>query len=104
METEALGDRGAIGGLEVRTPVLWSGDSRIPGQAYALGFVEGAVLDVQEPLSSQKARSTLTSAGLGLRWKGKGFGLNMDLAVPFKATNNTQARDVRVHARFSYDF
>ena len=104
LETEALGDRGAIGGLELRTPSLWAAESRIPGQAYALGFVEGAFLDVLEPLDSQAARTTLASTGLGLRWKGKGFGLNLDLALPFKATNNTQARDARVHARFSYDF
>lgn len=104
LETEALGDRGAVGSLEMRTPTLWKSESSIPGQAYLLGFVDGAYLDVQEPLASQTARTTLASAGLGMRWKGKGFGLNVDLALPFKATSNTQARDARVHARLSYDF
>lgn len=104
LETEALGDRGVIGGLEVRTPSLWSAESNIPGQAHLLGFVEGAFLDVQEPLESQAARTYLASSGLGLRWTGRGFGLNLDWALPFKATANTQARDGRVHARLSYDF
>lgn len=104
LETEALGDRGAIGGLELRTPSLWSVESGIPGQAYALAFTEGAYLDVQEPLDSQTARTYLASGGLGLRWKGRGFSMNMDVALPFKGTSNTRARDPRVHARLSYDF
>ena len=104
LETEALGDRGALGGLEVRTPTLWSGESSIPGQAYLIGFLEGAVLEVLEALPGQRTRTTLASSGLGIRWKGRGYSLNMDWALPFKATNNTQARDARVHAELSYEF
>lgn len=104
LETEVLGDRGAVGSLELRTPALWKSASGIPGQAYALGFVEGAFLDVVDPLSTQKSRATLASAGFGLRWRGKGFSLNLDLALPFKTTVNTQARDMRTHARLSYEF
>ena len=104
LETEVLGDRGLLGGLELRTPTLWPGESRIPGQAYLIGFVEGAVVEVLDALPGQRTRSSLASSGLGLRWRGRGFSLNMDLALPFKATNNTQARDPRVHAELSYEF
>ncbi len=104
LETEALGDRGAIGSLELRTPALWKDASAIPGQAYLLGFIEGAFLDVIDPLPSQRSRTTLSSTGVGLRWRGKGFSFNLDWALPFKATANTEARSARTHARLTYEF
>ncbi|GAO34726.1 hypothetical protein SCT_0106 [Sulfuricella sp. T08] len=104
LETEVLGDRGALGSLELRTPSFWQGESGMPGQAYMVGFIEGAHLEVLEPLASQQARFTLSSSGLGMRWKAKGYTLNLDLAKPFKDTNNTKAEDVRVHARMLYEF
>ena len=104
LETEVLGDRGALGSLELRTPSLWQGDSGIPGQASLIGFIEGAQVQVLEPLPDQKSRFTLSSGGLGVRWKGKGFTLNLDWALPLKKTTNTPARDARVHARVVYEF
>lgn len=104
LETEVLGDRGALGSLELRTPSFWQSDSSMPGQAYLVGFIEGAHVQVLEPLPDQKARFTLSSSGLGVRWKAKGFALNLDWAQPFKETANTQARDARVHARMVYEF
>ena len=104
LESEVLGDRGVMGSMELRTPSLWQSSSLMPGQAYVLGFIEGAHLEVLEPLASQQAYYTLSSGGLGMRWKGKGFTLNLDLAQPFKNTNNTRAQHPRAHARVVYEF
>ncbi len=102
LESEVLGDRGGIASLELRTPQLWQG-GHLPAPT-ALVFVDGASLQVLEALPSQRSRYRLASTGLGLRWRTKGFSLNLDWALPFKTTTNTNAHTLRTQARLSYDF
>lgn len=102
LESEALGDDGVRGTLELRSPSLTMGALE---QVRALAFFEGARLTVREPLPSQQARFYLSSTGLGLRFKAfKSFSFNMDWARALKGLTYTQSGDYRVHARAIYEF
>jgi len=104
LESEVLGDVGVQGTIELRTPMLDKDVSALLGQTYALGFIDGAHLVVNDSLPSQQSHYTLTSAGLGLRMKvGKGFNLDLDLARPFRETANTPL-ELRPRVRMSYAF
>jgi hemolysin activation/secretion protein len=68
-ESTQIGDNGARGLLELRTPSLSEhlGPARSWGDLRLLTFVEGAQVRVLSPLPGQQARYTLASYGLGLR-------------------------------------
>lgn len=105
LESEILGDAGFIGSLELRTPPFSRDPASLWNQTYALAFVEAAQLKVLEPLPEQTARFDISSSGLGLRMKvAKGFNVNLDVALPFKASAYTRAHDPRLHAKLSYEF
>lgn len=105
LESEALGDTGIQGTLELRTPPLLNPATSGLDQIYGLAFLEGAKLKVLYALPSQQSRFLLSSAGVGLRLQGfKGLQFSLDWALPFKSLTYTQARDSRYHARLAYEF
>lgn len=104
LESEALGDYGVHGALEVRSPSFLP-EALGPGQLYALAFVEGARLRLLSPLPQQQSRFLLSSSGVGVRLKAaKGLSVNIDWALPFKSLTYTQARESRLHAKVAYEF
>ena len=102
-EGETAGDAGWRLRTEVRTPALLDlGSSALR----AVGFVEGSVLWLNEPLPGQTAEFSLASAGLGLHLKGANGGplFLADLAQALKAGPRTVRGNQRLHLRLGYEF
>jgi len=78
VEAERLGDEALHGSLELRTPQLFQTRSWHFDQSYLFLFVDGARLRVLEPLPAQEDYFSLSSAGVGLRFKTGGFYVALD--------------------------
>jgi hemolysin activation/secretion protein len=107
LESAELGDNGAYGTLELRTPqfVQWLPNLQ---QLYAFAFSDAGVVGILDPLlvdGEKVSRKHLYSWGVGLRLAGFG-GLEADLdwAYPLRATDYTMRGDSRVHFRVRYGF
>jgi hemolysin activation/secretion protein len=77
-EAERLGDNGARGTLEFRTPQLLAHSAAKIEESYLFVFGDAAKVQTLEPLPGQTSTFTLASAGLGLRFKSHGFTLSLD--------------------------
>jgi len=105
LESERLGDGGAQGSLEWRSP-SFAGE-KTPGlqEWLFLIFTDAAYLRIGHPLPEQHARFNLRSAGSGMRftaWKNlKG---ELDWAQVSKDGAVTKAGDDRLHFRMEYAF
>jgi len=102
-EGETAGDAGWRFKAEAKTPSLLDvGGSSLR----AVGFVEGAVLWLNDPLAGQTSEFSLAGAGVGLRLKGPKGGplLVMDLAQALKAGPRTARGNQRLHVRLGYEF
>ncbi|MBI5462533.1 MAG: ShlB/FhaC/HecB family hemolysin secretion/activation protein [Gammaproteobacteria bacterium] len=104
-ESQALGDDGISGTVELQTANLIREGWTWPGELTALAFVDGASLRVREPLAGQTARYVLSSAGAGLRFDAwSHLTGSLDLAWPFHANGDIEAGEERVHFRLAYEF
>jgi hemolysin activation/secretion protein len=106
LESAELGDNGAYGTFELRSPQLVRWDPL--QQFYVFAFSDAAVLGILDPLTvdgEKVSRKHLRSWGAGLRLNGFG-GLEADLdwAYPLRDTDNTQSGDSRLHFRVRYAF
>jgi len=101
-EGEAAGDSGWRLRAEVKTPSLFD----VEGLSLrGVGFAEGAILSLHDPLPGQTDEFRLASAGLGLRLTaGKGFKLHADWARALRAGPRTANGEDRVHVRMGYQF
>src|SRR5262249_55541286 len=106
LEAEQLGDNGARGTVELRTPNLLAGEGKdLWGELTAVAFLDGAHLRVIDPLPSQQSRFTLASGGVGLRFRAaKALNLALDVARAFRDSARTREGDVRVKFRAAYEF
>lgn len=96
--SEALGDWGVRGSLELRTPALVRPSWHLARRIQPFLFVDGAYLQTIDALPAQKDSYALLSAGLGLQMEvRKGLSLDLNLAVPMRDTRNTQAGHPRIH-------
>lgn len=115
LQSEAAGDQGVRGTLELRAPVLKP--ARLPTlglQPYL--FFDAAYLQVHEPLAGQATSYGLKSVGVGLSMHaGRTFTLNLNVADPLQdgpkndlstspARSFTEANNVRVHFDTRLDF
>lgn len=103
LEGEIAGDAGWRLKAETKTPTLLD----LGGSALrAVGFVDGAVLWLNDPLAGQTSEFSLASAGLGLRLKGARGGplLALDFAQALKAGSKTVRGNQRLHMRLGYEF
>lgn len=100
LESEALGDNGVIGSLELRSPSLgkWLGPTVDEWRFYLFG--EGGTLSIYNPLPEQQSLFNLASFGVGSRIKLLDY-LNgsVDFAVPAISSVTTQAYSPRVDFR-----
>lgn len=103
LESEALGDHGALLSIEGRRLVNWPVQGGLSGDLHA--FVEGAFLRNTDVLSGTPSFYHLLSAGLGLRLNSRnGFYLGLELAQPLQSSTYTDSGDTRTHFRLGYDF
>jgi hemolysin activation/secretion protein len=104
-ESSAVGDVGLRGTLELRSGELAPAGFAWLGSLKAHAFVDGASLEVRQPLPGQSSHARLLGTGLGLRVKTQPYGsLQINLALPLLATTFTPRRDVRLHASGAFDF
>lgn len=83
-ESQNLGDRGIQTSIELYTPKMFENLKRVSDIKF-LTFVEGAAVEVLQPLKDQKNSFTLASAGIGLRFNSfKDINAELDLAFPLK--------------------
>jgi hemolysin activation/secretion protein len=105
LEAEALGDSGATGSLELRTPHLASAFGIHPREAYAYLFYDAGFVTLVDPLPTQVARQDLRSVGVGFRISGyAGFDAGLDWARALVATGYESANDSRIQFHFRYGF
>lgn len=104
-ESQALGDDGVMGTVEVQTPNLIREGWTWPGDLTALAFLDGASLRVREPLPGQTSSYVLSSAGAGVRFDAwSQLTGSLDLAWPFHANGDIASGEERVHFRLAYEF
>lgn len=110
LESESLGDNGAIGRLELRSPSLatlgdadWS-DGTIEDWRFYV-FADGALLAVLHPGAEQEDGFSLASVGIGSQIRLLDY-LNgvVDLGVPLVDQSSTKAGDPRLHFRVWGEF
>jgi len=103
--SEALGDNGVHGSIELRGPSLSGEWAPAVTELRPHAFVEGAQVRVIDPLPSQIQRFTLSSAGLGLTLKAlKALSAVLNWGMPFHATPSTPAREPRWQFKLLAEF
>jgi hemolysin activation/secretion protein len=109
LESNALGDNGIVGTLELRSPSLigtqdektkvWRNEWRV----YA--FLEGGRLTLNDALPEQTERFDLASYGIGTRIKlWQHFNGSVDASLPMITQGSTEADDIFVSFRVWADF
>ncbi len=98
-EAERLGDYGAAGTVELRTPSIGKDISSDVNDWHFLAFADAAELGLRQPLPGQQSWFRLASMGIGTRLKIFDM-LNgtLDLAVP--AFDGSATRAWTLHPRF----
>lgn len=110
MESEALGDSGLIGRLELRSPQIpaLAGNeffSSVVDEWRVRAFVDGATLWIEEPLEEQDSSFNLLSVGVGTEMKLLNhFNGSVDLGLPLTSQSATEAKDPRATFRVWADF
>jgi hemolysin activation/secretion protein len=105
LESEAVGDNGTFGSLELRSPSVlgWTGDKDSECRFYVFG--DAGHLSILEPLPDQTARYTMSSVGIGSRLLLRGhLSGSCDAAYPLDQGTYTQIHDMRVTFRVALDF
>ncbi len=102
-ESQALGDDGIRGSIELRSPSLAGYISSYLRGLEIFTFFDGAKLRLRDPLPGQPGQTTLYSAGTGLRMEGPdGFDADFSLAWPLKDNGTVEQGDLRPHFRLKY--
>jgi len=105
LEAETLGDDGAFGTVELRSPSLLSSLGAEANEWRFYLFADGGYLTLIDPLPEQDSNFALASVGGGARVRFQNH-LNgsVDLAVPLISQTQTTAGDLRVTFRVWADF
>ena len=103
-ETQALGDHGVFGSVELYSPPLAS-EWEFVNNLKALAFVDIAKSWIQKPLAGNSKGDFISGAGLGLRFQMWDY-LNgmLDLGFPFSSLEPVKAGDPRVHFKIFTEF
>ena len=102
-QTEALGDDGVFGSLELYSPKLI--DSETIQELRVLGFLDGARLWVLDPLAGTPSGYHLASAGAGFRMRSFSRLTNeLDWSYPFTAINSVNVGQQRIDFKVAYEF
>lgn len=105
LESQELGDYGAIGTIEWRSPSAAQYVAQSLRELRALVFVSGAVLNIREPLPRQSEDAEIYSTGIGVRIATrKRMNAALDWAVPLKASRDIEDGEDRLHASLELVF
>lgn len=104
LEAERLGDNAAHATVELRTPQLLAQQAMKVDRSYVFLFGDVAKLQILDPLPDQTTGFTLASAGLGLRFKSRGFTVSLDGARILKEGYLTHAGRFRGLFDLSYSY
>ena len=104
LEAERLGDNAAHATVELRTPQLLAQRMAKVDQSYVFLFSDIARVTILEPLPGQQSGFNLASAGLGLRFKSRGFTVSLDGARILKEGYLTPAGRFRGVFDVSYTY
>jgi hemolysin activation/secretion protein len=104
LESETVGDDGAFGTVELRTPSLFvRGKQRSDFRFFA--FSDAGKLKLIDPLAEQVAHFSLASVGAGVRLAlNNYFSGACDVADPLTSQTYTQAHDLRFRFRVLLDY
>ena len=105
LEVEAVGDYGALGTFEVRSPSLgvWLGPTVDDWRFHV--FTEGGRVWIHDPLPEQKVYATLWGVGGGTRLRILNhLSATFDIGVPLIAAGSTPKYQPRFHFRVTGDF
>lgn len=105
LEAEALGDNGAFGTLELRSPSILPWLGRKAGDWRWYAFYEGGYLNINQPLPSQTSYFRLASYGLGTRVQlFDHFDGAVDAAMPQATAGTTKPQTVHVTFRAALNY
>lgn len=108
LESEELGDIGAIGSLELRSPQLTRWLPDLLQQLYLFTFYDAGVVGILDPLvfaGEKVSRIHLSSWGAGLRLTGfGGLEAGLEWGYPLQSTDNVERGDSRIHFQVRYGF
>ena len=105
LEVEAVGDFGALGTVELRSPSLarWLGPTVTDWRFYV--FTEGGRVWIHDPLPEQKVFATLWGAGGGTRFRfWDHLSGTFDVGVPLTSAGPTPKYQPRIHFRIAGEF
>ncbi len=105
LQSEAVGDDGFSGTLEVRTPSFNKFGGKFLSELRGFAFVDGAYLAIRQPLADETTQYSPLGAGVGLRAAIYKF-LSGDviLGVPMLDGTQTKARDFDVQFNVKAEF
>ena len=103
-ESQALGDNGILGSVEIHSPYLGDKNWKSVKEFYALWFLEGSKMWVLQTLPDQPTGYELSSSGFGMRLKAGHLNMALDAGYPFKSVSTVKKGDVRMHFRLAYEF
>jgi hemolysin activation/secretion protein len=105
LQSEAIGDDGAQGTFELRSPPLSILHWGPINEVRAISFVDAATVRVREPLADETSRFNLLGAGIGLRTRLKAnLTGDVDLGFPLLDAGTTRAGQPRIQFRVSSGF
>lgn len=108
LESEELGDSGAAGSIELRSPQFTGWAPSQLEQLYVFGFFDAGVVGIIDPLpvdGDRESRIALSSWGVGLRIAAfGGLDAGVEWATPLETTNNVERGDSRMHFQVRYGF
>lgn len=103
-ESQALGDSGAVAGLELRTPGL-AKENDVLTTLRLLSFIEGARLRIRDALPDQQNTVNLASVGVGAQlqlWRSVDVAL--DWAYLLEGNGDLERGDNRLHMGLQWKF
>jgi hemolysin activation/secretion protein len=104
-ESNSLGDSGAFGKFELRSPSV---DKWFPSEVkeiYGFAFYDQAHVSILDPLPSQTASFNLASTGFGVRLKAThGIAVGVEFAEALKSAAKVKDGDIRAHFRINYEW
>jgi hemolysin activation/secretion protein len=105
-ESEALGDRGIRGMIEIASPNFANDALKSKGaQLSGVAFLEGGIVRTIDPLATQPSSQRLVSLGFGMRSRlSRQLLLNLDLARAMVDGPFTRSGDFRATARTAFEF
>ena len=104
-ESSALGDKGVLGTLELRTPPLAKSFITQPAELVSLIFFDSGQVRVTDPLPAQTAKFSLSSAGLGIYLKGwGGWTSTLDWAWALRESGQVKKGDNRLHFNLGFSW